>query len=62
MVMNNHLREFAGVKSVSLEFPAEVMTPHMEKLIAESEASGAVGPFAPDEFIAHLKQIPPHES
>lgn len=61
MVMNNHLREFAGAKAVPFEFPTEKMTPHMEKLIAKSEASGTVGPFTPDEFIAHIKNFPPNE-
>lgn len=63
MVMNDRLRDFAEGKKLRMEFPSEPMTPHMEKLIEESEASGTVGPFdSVDEAIDYLKNLPPDES
>lgn len=66
MIMNRHLKEFAEGAAVSIEFPAEKMTPHMEKLIAEiekeNEELGTVGPFdSVEEAIAYLDTIPPYE-
>jgi antitoxin component of RelBE/YafQ-DinJ toxin-antitoxin module len=44
-ILHNQLRAFAGGTEVKIEYPAEKMTPHLERLIEESEASGTVGPF-----------------
>lgn len=44
-VLYGQLVAFASGAPLSIEFPKEKMTPHLEALIAESEASGTVGPF-----------------
>jgi antitoxin component of RelBE/YafQ-DinJ toxin-antitoxin module len=44
-VLYRQLLSFAKGDKFNFEYPAEQMTPHMEKLIEESEASGTVGPF-----------------
>lgn len=63
-VLSGHLYEFARGDAFSIDFPEEKMTPRMERLIEqvqrENEELGTVGPFTPDEFIAHLKEISPH--
>ena len=56
IVLNDRLKEFAAGKPMSIDFPEEEMTPHLEKLIKESEASGTVGPFNTiEDAIAFLK-------
>lgn len=61
MVLNDRLNSFANGEAFSMSFPAESMTLHMEKLIAKSEDSGTVGSFSANEFIAHLRNLPPNE-
>jgi antitoxin component of RelBE/YafQ-DinJ toxin-antitoxin module len=59
MILNDTLKEFASGKPMSIDFPEEQMTPHMERLIAEIEAEnereGTVGPFTLEEAKAYLK-------
>jgi antitoxin component of RelBE/YafQ-DinJ toxin-antitoxin module len=53
-ILNMSLVDFAEGSHV--EFPARRMTPHMEKLIEESLASGTVGPFETiDDAIDYLR-------
>lgn len=62
-VLYRQLLSFAKGDKFSFEYPAEQMTPHLEKLIEESEASGTVGPFdTVEQAIKYLKNLPPDES
>ncbi len=48
MILNNHLRELAGVKALPIKFPAEQMTSHMERIIEEVRMEIARGEVSPD--------------
>lgn len=45
--LQQQLQAFAFGESVRIEFPAEPMTPHLEKLIEEVEAEIAAGEVSP---------------
>lgn len=66
LVMSTQLRDFAAGGRVSLDFPAEPMTPRLEALITdveqENERLGTVGPFdSAEAAIAYLRNLPPNE-
>lgn len=47
IVLNDRLKEFADGKPMSIDFPEEEMTPHLEKLIAQAEIDIKNGDLSP---------------